>query len=350
MDHTGTFRKTEMKRTSDSIDDALKKKISHTISHYELQCDTLQLQVNALKNAISQLMVSQEETPALQLSEFTQNLGAQLDPIVLEEQLTASPQTLLDGRQEAGFQLESDIQEHINQIKLHLQNSLSLPDLIPKITSNLDVINAQIQSYRRLETHRVQNYAHQLAVLQKKLCDSEQSAEEIKSILSFQKYLSNHDALTQLPNRESYDERLLQVFHLWQQTTQPFTLALCDIDRFKLINDTFGHLAGDKVLKKLAFILRSSLRGCDFVARIGGEEFALIFEKTPSDKVYAVLEKIRKKIAKHPFTYKEQKLNSSASFGIATINSTDSLESLFIRADKALYQAKHAGRNQVRVL
>ncbi len=247
-------------------------------------------------------------------------------------------------------QLEHGIQNNIEQIKNHFDNSRTIEELSIKVQQNLKMILDRVRNYRYSEKNREIDYQKQVMELQEKLHESEQNAEEIKSILSFQKYRINHDSLTGLPNRDSYEEHMIDSLQRWKLHSKVLSLAIGDIDHFKYINDSFGHLAGDKVLKKVAMIFKSSIRDADFIARIGGEEFVFIFENTSSKSAQRILEKLRKLIEDCQFYYRDKKVDVTVSFGLTTITASDEIESLFIRADNAMYKAKNAGRNRVEIL
>ena len=127
---------------------------------------------------------------------------------------------------------------------------------------------------------------------------------------------------------------------------------MCDIDRFKAINDKFGHPVGDMVLKLFSEILSNNIKGRDTVARVGGEEFAIIFPQTPTADAAAIADQIRKQLEA-----KKWVVGSSgaplgavtASFGVAQLRADEGAEELFKRADEALYRAKSEGRNRVAV-
>lgn len=130
----------------------------------------------------------------------------------------------------------------------------------------------------------------------------------------------------------------------------PLTLIIADVDYFKKFNDTHGHLLGDKVLKEIATILQDSVRETDIVARYGGEELAILLPETPLDAACDVAERIRRNVASHPFTGKEQQVVAmSLSIGVSSLFEEPDLEpsELIIRTDTALYRAKHQGRNQI---
>lgn len=111
-----------------------------------------------------------------------------------------------------------------------------------------------------------------------------------------------------------------------------------------------AYLAGDKVLKKVAMIFKSSIRTVDFIARIGGEEFVFIFEQTSSKEAFGILEKLRKLVEDCLFYYRDKKVDVTVSFGLTTVTEEDDIESLFMRADNAMYKAKNAGKNRVEIL
>lgn len=247
---------------------------------------------------------------------------------------------------ESSMQLEDAVKSDIEEIKNHMDKSKSIEELSLKVNHNLMAIGSRIKEYRLKEAQRDTEYQKELGQLQAKLHQSEQSAEEIKNLLNHQKYKINHDRLTGLPNRESYDEYIMEAFKLWKEQGKQFTLAVGDIDHFKQINDTFGHLAGDKVLKKIASIFNSSIRDNDYIARFGGEEFVLIFTEINSQGAFDIVEKLRRSIEECQFVYRDSDVDVTVSFGLTTILESDDIESLFMRADNALYKAKNVGRNR----
>ena len=128
-------------------------------------------------------------------------------------------------------------------------------------------------------------------------------------------------------------------------------LLLIDVDDFKTINDKYGHPIGDKVLQRLASIMKSQLRRIDIVSRIGGDEFAIILVNTDIKAAKLVGEKLKNSIEKDTLIIDEQEINMTVCIGITSIdNKTDSYEEAYKYADKALYMAKTMGKNQVGIL
>jgi len=162
---------------------------------------------------------------------------------------------------------------------------------------------------------------------------------------------ANTDALTGLFNRRHLFTLAEPMFDLALRHRRPFSVAMIDLDRFKLVNDRYGHLAGDRVLKAFAAFLQVSIRGTDLLGRYGGEEFLIIMPETSLEGAYQAVERLRRQIAESSFPAADQPIKLTASIGVAGIDyaqDTD-LPRLIEKADRALYRAKGNGRNQVAV-
>ena len=163
--------------------------------------------------------------------------------------------------------------------------------------------------------------------------------------------LATTDPLTQVLNRRALLDRLSIEVDRARRFKSTLTLLLIDVDYFKLINDTAGHLAGDDVLRQLAALFEEAIRRVDIVARYGGEEFVVILPETSLDGGLVFAERLRERVAARPFEVgAERPLHLTVSIGVATFPSArvDSTEDLFARGDEALYRAKSGGRNLVR--
>ena len=162
------------------------------------------------------------------------------------------------------------------------------------------------------------------------------------------------DALTNLNNRRQFETRLGQEISITKRQGKPLCAMMIDIDFFKKVNDTYGHSAGDEVLRTVAGIIKQVLRESDIPSRYGGEEFAVLLPFTHLDEAKIVGERLRKSVETTPITINsntedEKQINVTISMGLAEFDSQESGEALFERADKALYNAKTNGRNQVQV-
>jgi len=158
------------------------------------------------------------------------------------------------------------------------------------------------------------------------------------------------DALTGLNNRRYLDNHLNVLFNRSMARGKPLSVLITDIDRFKQVNDTYGHDAGDEVLKEFANRIRSTVRGADLACRYGGEEFVIVMPDTSPEVAAAVAERLRASVESSGFTLKStgEELKITASFGIASrLSSVLTPDQLMKQADLALYEAKNTGRNRV---
>ncbi len=162
---------------------------------------------------------------------------------------------------------------------------------------------------------------------------------------------ATHDGMTQLMNYQYFQETLNREIARSRRSQSPLTLVMADIDHFKSVNDTYGHLAGDQAIKTVADCLRANLRETDHIARYGGEEFAIVLYNIPPDEALSVIERVRQTIGDQTIYFDGQSFNITMSFGIASMQPDESLdrEALIDKADKALYKAKSGGRNCCRV-
>ncbi len=153
------------------------------------------------------------------------------------------------------------------------------------------------------------------------------------------------DPLTGVKNRSTFDSSINREIALAQRHESPFALIILDIDKFKGINDEFGHLFGDCVLRDVAQTIKLQVRDSDMVFRYGGEEFAILLSNTCEKGAQQLAERIRQAIAKLECSYNGNTTNITVSQGIACLHADDKELDLFERADKALYTAKNNGRN-----
>ena len=203
-----------------------------------------------------------------------------------------------------------------------------------------------MEKYQTEERGREQRLAEKLDLLQTRLNEMEQEASKARQIIEEQKRRATHDGLTGLPNRDAYQQRLEEELSRKARYGGPLTMVVADVDFFKRINDNYGHLAGDKVLQLLAKAMRKSLRDVDFIGRYGGEEFVILMPETNAEEALVATEKLRTKVESSPFNFRKERVPITMSFGISEFQTLEDGETVFERADKALYQAKAEGRNR----
>ena len=204
------------------------------------------------------------------------------------------------------------------------------------ITKPIDFaeLKARIQSMLRIKR------------LQEALEERERELLEVNERL---RQVSITDGLTGLDNRRHLEERLTEAFEHGERLGEPFSCVMCDIDKFKSVNDTYGHQVGDAVLRQMADILRGEAREIDRVGRYGGEEFMLLLPGTVLDAAVTFAERVRKAVESHTFSFEGGTLQRTASFGVSAWPHPRVVDSdtLVRAADDALYVAKESGRNKV---
>ncbi len=240
---------------------------------------------------------------------------------VLEDLLNLLPQMVVDGAKI----FDRDVGEQ-----------LTMEELVFDANTRLLQLNAQ--------------YEQTVAALEKAVEEKEAMAQLLWEANERLHVLASHDPLTGLVNRRIMNSELENHLSLADRQGTSLTVALVDLDHFKRVNDTHGHDMGDEVLKVVAKVLQSSLRGSDIVARFGGEEFVLILPGTSPEQAAAVLDRTRQLVAGTPIIAGGKTINVTASIGGAGITGpgcSDQGDNLLKCADLALYAAKDAGRNRV---
>jgi diguanylate cyclase len=172
--------------------------------------------------------------------------------------------------------------------------------------------------------------------------------EDIRKELDEYKKIANTDSLTRLYNRRAFDEKIAAIFNT-QFGRSTTTLIIADIDHFKKINDTYGHPVGDKILATVANVIKSNLRKDVFVARTGGEEFAIILENGTFEEALSISERVRRSLEATPFKNSKTGVNYgpvTLSLGLCLASESDSPQDLYQKSDIALYCSKSAGRNR----
>lgn len=191
------------------------------------------------------------------------------------------------------------------------------------------------------------------AALQQHLEDSQKEADTLREELARVRQEASSDPLTGLANRKGFQDRLRALMASEEFAGQTHCLLMADIDKFKDVNDTYGHLFGDKIIKIVAKAFAQLIKGKDVAARFGGEEFVIMLPETPLRGAVAVAETLRRNIEKgrvfNPKTGEEIR-RVTISIGVTELVHGESIDATIARADEALYRAKNGGRNKVEVL
>ncbi|MBZ0335702.1 diguanylate cyclase [Marinobacter sp. AL4B] len=294
--------------------------------------------------SVSELLIRAITRNQRELEAFLTRLNARLE--TLREHFSQQSDCNSSRKDDTAI-LDREIRGEIDLVSEDLRVGADLDTLKYSVGKRLDQIASALGRFKDKETERESWMAEQLESMQQKMAAMEASSEQMQEQIRRERARAMTDLLTQLPNREAWQERLHFEYNRWQRYGHPLTVSVVDIDLFKRVNDTYGHKAGDRVLQLVARELQGRLRATDFIARIGGEEFALLLPETSMNEAVSVLNKLRGYVEKLPFHFGGNPVSITFSSGLAQFVRGDSEDNAFDRADRALYRAKATGRNRV---
>lgn len=316
---------------------ALRDRVERGLNWYEL--------VPVLDD-LAQLMVAVADQGQREFESYLKLLNERL--ATMQDSLSAAREGHVQS-QESAQALDEELRQQVGGLQDSMLGAKDLPSLKQAVQVRLDGLLETVDAYQRQRGEQEQLLSERLSTLVERVASLEHAATGMREHLEEQRQKALQDPLTGLPNRAAWDERLELEVARQQRYGGQLLLAVLDVDHFKRINDSFGHLAGDRVLKIIANELRRRLRKTDFIARFGGEEFALLLPETPVDAGLKVLDSLRSGIQECPFHFKGARIEVTLSGGLANFAVKDVAENVFERADQALYRAKGAGRNRIEV-
>jgi len=277
-------------------------------------------------------------TPATELDKDIQGF---FDRLILEKKF-------VDGEKDV---VKIMVLEVVETIKSMLDSSGDFDENIGGCTEKIQEAATiqeilKVKDFLVVEMQKVREHSHSLY---KELEKHRKASETLSKKLEESEAKALVDSLTNVLNRNAYNLKIGQLFHEFKRYKEPWALLVLNINHFKKFNDTYGHKIGDKVLKSVAGTVSNTIRVSDHIFRYGGEEFVVILSRVTKGTTKKLSEKIRMEIERDYFIDGEKKLKVTMSIGAAIITPEDTEASLFERADKAMYQAKQNGRNQVLV-
>ena len=303
--------------------------------------DLVRLLERVTRLASEQRAAAQREK--LELEHLLQQMTSRLDEIAahlageVEEQNAAQDDT---------EKLNLLVSGEVEELKTNVMRAVDLPAMRDQVTLRLDAINGHLHEFRGREESRIKTYRERVGRMRSRIRELERESHSLHISLQEEQRLAMIDALTGIPNRAAYDDRIEQEFRRWKRFGRTISILAWDIDRFKGINDAYGHKAGDRVLRVFGQQLAKHVRETDFVARYGGEEFVMLLVGSSPAEAHTVADKIRIEIAQLGFHFHDKPVTVTASCGITNFIAEDTPDAAFDRADRALYQAKEAGRNR----
>jgi diguanylate cyclase len=293
---------------------------------------------------LATLMLAISDSGQHEFEAYLQRLNERLESF--QSNLQAASAGHEDNRS-AAQAMDTQIREQVDGLQSSMHEAANLDDLKHVLENHLEGLLGTMDQHRQQRDEREQEVAARLHSLAERVAHMEQEALGFREHLEEQRQKALIDPLTGLPNRAAWSERLDHEISEWQQHGNTLMLAMLDLDHFKRINDNYGHLAGDKVLKIIASVLRKRLRGTDFIARFGGEEFVLLMPSTVPAAGMKLLEHLRASIEACPFHFKGERVTITISMGLTAFKPGEHSDLVLKRADQALYRAKSAGRNRV---
>jgi len=276
---------------------------------------------------------------AAMLAQVTERLGEMADYIA-----SASADRLAS--REAADTLNTRVLSDVTGLADDVAATDDIEALRASVAHRLESVARQVREFHAREVERYAAASARADRMRLRIGELETETRELHRRLEAEKRRSRTDAVTRIPNRASFDERLDAELARWRRFRAPVSLLSWDVDHFKSVNDTYGHRAGDAALRKIAQCLATRKRESDFLGRVGGEEFGLLLVGTALAEAERVGNELRDRIAALGFHFRGTPLTITASCGITEFRDGDTAESVVERADQALYAAKHGGRNR----
>lgn len=314
---------------------AMRERLAQGLNWYELL---------PILDDLAVLMLAITDSGQHEFEAYLKHLNERLE--AFQSNLQAASDGHADSRS-AAREMDTQIREQMDGLQSSVQEAADLDDLKQVLESHLEGLLGAMDEHQRQRDQREHEVAARLQGLAERVASMEQEAQGYRDHLEVQRQKALIDPLTGLPNRAAWSERLEYEVNTWHQQGNSLSLAMLDLDHFKRINDSYGHLAGDKVLKIIATVLSKHLRPTDFIARFGGEEFVLLMPDSALGGALELGERLRAAIEACPFHFKGERVTITMSIGMAQFQPGERSDLALKRADEALYRAKAAGRNQV---
>ncbi len=313
----------------------MRQRLEHGLNWYELL---------PILDDLAVLMLAISDSGQQEFEVYLKQLNERLESF--QSNLQAASEDYVD-QQSASRALDHQLREQVGGLQSSVQDAADLPSLKQVLENRLEGLLGTMDRHQQTRDEREHDVAARLQSLASRVATMEQEALGFRANLEEQRLKALVDPLTSLPNRAAWEERLGHELTLWQQTSSSLLLCILDLDHFKRINDGYGHLAGDRVLKIVAKVLSKHLRPADFIARFGGEEFVILFPSTQAVAGLALLEELRAAVEQCPFHFKSEPVTITVSCGMTALRPGERSDIALKRADQALYRAKENGRNRV---
>jgi diguanylate cyclase len=314
---------------------AMRERLEHGLNWYELL---------PILDDLAVLMLAITNTDQHEFERYLQQLNERLASFQSNLQAATEDHA---GQQSASREMTDQLREHVGSLQSSVQEASDLTSLKSVLERRLEGLLGAMDDHQKERDEREQEVASRLQSLAGRVATMEQEALGFRANLEEQRQKALIDTLTGLPNRAAWNERLDHEIEQLDKHKSSLLLGILDLDHFKRINDGYGHLAGDRVLKIVASQWAKRLRTEDFIARFGGEEFVVLLPHTQMAEGLALLERLREAIEQCPFHFKGEPVTITVSMGITLFRPGERSDAVLKRADQALYKAKNEGRNRI---
>ena len=281
-----------------------------------------------------------------ELENFLFNIGAQISRIGEKLHNVAKEQT-------SDLRIQSDLNSKMNDAVMVISENITsgsdLSSLKSTVKDQLDTLQNIVEEERKVVEAQEVRIQNDFKKLSSRVNELKLEAQELRDKVQREKEQALRDPLTKLYNRQAYNEKISSLIASNKTSSTRLCLLIWDIDNFKKFNDQFGHVVGDKVIKKVADKLNNSLKENYFLARYGGEEFAMLLPDEAVEDSKEFANRVREEVSNISFLVKGKQVKITISCGISNLQDTDNEQKIFERADQALYLAKEEGRNRVKI-
>ena len=237
------------------------------------------------------------------------------------------------------------VMSQVRELTDEVAGAAELGVLQSLVTARLERVAQHVSNFRAREEFRLLEVNGRAERMRTRIAELERETSDLHSRLDNEKQGARIDPLTGIANRKCFEERFAHEIAQMPRAPLPVAMLLWDLDSFKVINDSYGHRAGDRVLQSVAACFMAAVRGNDFVARIGGEEFVMLLSGANIEQAMLIANQVRSAVEALRFHFRGTPVRVTVSCGLTELKENDAADAAFDRADGALYRAKHGGKN-----
>jgi diguanylate cyclase len=237
------------------------------------------------------------------------------------------------------------VMSQVRELTDEVAGAAELGVLQSLVNARLERVAQHVSNFRAREEFRLLEVNGRAERMRTRIAELEREASDLHSRLDDEKQGARIDPLTGIANRKCFEERFAHEIAQMPHAPLPVVMLLWDLDSFKVINDSYGHRAGDRVLQSVAACFMAAVRGNDFVARIGGEEFVMLLSGAKIEQAMLIANQVRSAVEALRFHFRGTPVRVTVSCGLTELKENDVADAAFDRADGALYRAKHSGKN-----